>query len=800
MSGDNTQELSDQNQLIDYFLNTYKTAAILSSVEDLKISFCNPLAKNNYSFLNTNENNTNLKEIYPSLITDKVVELITKNEFDNTELKSEKFNLAIKKLIFEEKEYLLVTEVEIDNSFYLDNREFRTITENTADVVAKISIDGHFIYITPNCLLILGYNQNEMIGKSIHDFLHPDETEDLEEYQRTELRKNLTSSITLRFRKKDGKYLWIETKTKSLRNTETNKTEFLISILRDITEKKTEEEILNARLRLHKFADNNTLNALLQKTLEEAEKLTDSKIGFYHFVNQDQRTVQLQEWSVNTIEKFCERVYDDHAYDISKAGVWVDCFYTKAPVIHNNYNTLPHKKGMPAGHAAVIRMLTVPVKRKNKVAAILGVGNKESDYTDGDVKIISRLADLTWDIAEKKIAENKLAEQQKKIHGIFSIAPVGIAMAINGIIHEINDTACNMLGYNRNELLMKDSRILHCSDEEYNKIADNIYTNVKLTGSYSVESKLKKNDGSVLEVLLSYIPLDIDNFEKGIIFTAMDITERKDNERKLNNLLNEVLNSNTLIEKNLKEKNELIQLLAASEEKLKRSNSEKDKFFSIISHDLRSPFQGFIGMSQLLAEHFDLLSNQEIKDLSKELLSSASNLYKLLENLLEWSKMQRGSTEIKFTKNNLSHIVMEIVVLLKKNAAAKQQIINHNIPDDFIVCVDTNLITGILRNLLSNAIKFTDIGGEITISAKKSSTTEIQISVKDTGIGFSETELDNLFKLDKKVSKSGTMGELSTGLGLILCREYVTKLNGKIWVESELKKGTTFYFTVKTEL
>ncbi|MFH0735922.1 MAG: PAS domain S-box protein [bacterium] len=801
MSGNNMEQ-RNKDELLDFLLDNYQTSAFLCNPQNLNIISCNSTAKNKY-FLLENKTNKNINEIYPNSLFNEQQDNLLKQEVDHTEFVSGSVNILIKKLRFQEKDYLLIVENNTDNKqndnpFTNDNFDFKTIIDNMVDIVAKISITGLFIYISPNCFSILGYHQNELIGKSVYDFFHPDDIKELIEYGRIELRRNTISSKTIKVKKKGGKSLWIETKNKILRDEITGKAEHVISIIRDITEKKLEDEILNARLRLREFADNNSLNALLQKTLEEAEKLTDSKVGFFHFVNQDQKTVQLQEWSANTIDKFCERVYDEHAYDISKAGVWIDCFYTKAPVIHNNYSTLPHKKGMPKGHAQVVRMLTVPVKRKNKVVAVLGIGNKETDYNDDDVKITSLLADLTWDIAEKKIDENILREEQIKLQSIYYAAPIGIGISFNRVLLEINDTICKMVGYNKNELLMQNTKILYLTENEYNIVAEEIAAQFNKNGQCTLETQWKKKDGSVLEILINAIPLDPKNFNSAVTFTALDITGRKENERNLKNLLNEVLESNKQIENNLKEKNELIQMLATSEEKLKRSNSEKDKFFSIISHDLRSPFQGFIGISQLFAEHFELLSSVEIKELSKELLNSATNLYKLLENLLEWSKTQRGSIDFQFSHFNLKQIITEVVVLLKKNAREKQQIINYNIDEKLEIFVDVNLINGVLRNLLSNAIKFSNIGGEITIEAIMINNSEIQISIKDNGVGLTETEMENLFKLDKKTSKAGTMGEPSTGLGLILCKEYLTKLNGKIWVQSELNKGTTFYFSVKT--
>lgn len=150
------------------------------------------------------------------------------------------------------------------------------------------------------------------------------------------------------------------------------------------------------------------MDDLLEETLNEAEKLSGSAIGFYHFVEADQVTLTLQNWSTRTKAEFCRADGKGMHYGIDKAGVWVDCVHQRKPVIHNDYAALPHRKGMPKGHAVVIRELVVPVMQGGQVMAILGVGNKPGDYTSADVDIVSQLADLAWQIAVRKQAEEKV--------------------------------------------------------------------------------------------------------------------------------------------------------------------------------------------------------------------------------------------------------------------------------------------------------------------------------------------------------------------------------------------------------
>jgi diguanylate cyclase (GGDEF)-like protein len=180
---------------------------------------------------------------------------------------------------------------------------------------------------------------------------------------------------------------------------------------REIGERRRNEAIMAARLRLIAYAAGHTLVELLRTTLDEAEALTGSRIGFYHFMEPDQHALSLQAWSTNTIGNLCRAAPTDRHYPVDEAGVWADCIRTGQPLIHNDYASLPHRKGLPPGHAQVVRQLTVPVFRGGLIKAILGVGNKPENYTETDVGVVVALADLAWDIVESKLLQERLQRQ-----------------------------------------------------------------------------------------------------------------------------------------------------------------------------------------------------------------------------------------------------------------------------------------------------------------------------------------------------------------------------------------------------
>jgi len=236
--------------------------------------------------------------------------------------------------------------------------------------------------------------------------------------------------------------------------------------------------------------------------------------------------------------------------------------------------------------------------------------------------------------------------------------------------------------------------------------------------------------------------------------------------------------------------------LKASEEQLRELNATKDKFFSINAHDLRNPFSVVLGISEIMADKSVLFTMDEMRQNSELLYKTASSTYALLENLLEWSSLQRGICKLKIESISLEKFIKNLNESISEIALKKSITLVNNIPQDATILADPNMLHSILRNLLTNAIKFTSSGGSVTISAKMQSDNSFLFTVKDTGIGIPDSIMKNMFRIDINISRPGTSGEPSTGLGLILCKEFVEKHGGSIWVESEEGKGSTFSFTI----
>jgi PAS domain S-box-containing protein len=239
------------------------------------------------------------------------------------------------------------------------------------------------------------------------------------------------------------------------------------------------------------------------------------------------------------------------------------------------------------------------------------------------------------------------------------------------------------------------------------------------------------------------------------------------------------------------------QALIESKEQLKELNATKDKFFSIIAHDLKSPFNSMLGFSEILTENFDKYDSHKQKQFIGFINQELQGTYKLLENLLYWSRSQRGTIEFNPELINVNGLVNETIGLLRLSSQNKFIQLTNEVPLDINVTADRDMLLTIFRNSISNAIKFTPKNGEIRVNGKKDVDNQfIEISVSDNGVGIAKERQSSLFDIGENKSTKGTENENGTGLGLILCKEFVEKHNGHIEVESEVGVGTKFIFSI----
>ncbi len=528
---------------------------------------------------------------------------------------------------------------------YLDElkrseENFKLLVNNANEAIYVIQ-NRKIVFANRMSEKISGYTQSELIGTEITDIVNEFEVDNI--YARH--LKLLSGEI-----ESDSYTIPIITKDRVRRTLLVNavKIEYdgipaTLSLAADITARVQIQELSRSRLEIIEDSEGMPVKELIQKTIDEAERITDSRIGFFHFVNEDDRTITSQQWSTKTKEFYYLADSQEMHYPIEEADIRADCAREKKVKIYNEFDRQTNLKGLPKGHTALTRMLTVPVMRGGKAVAILGVGNKGIKYDEYDVTAVSHLADLAWDLTEKKISQEEL------------------------------------------------------------KISEN---------------------------------------------------------------------------------------------KLRKLNDEKDRFFSIIAHDLRSPFTAFLGITEIMSENIYNMTLQEIRQYLLRINSEASNLFNLLTNLLEWSMSQRNLKTVRKETINLRDIVKNSIEVMKENSERKEIKIDLSIPDDRTVYIDRSMFETVVRNLISNAIKYTKRGGSIRVFCSGSDNGYSEICVEDSGIGMDEETIQKVFNIAEKTKRKGTEGELSTGLGLPICKDLLEKNGGSISITSETDKGTKIFVTV----
>jgi len=371
------------------------------------------------------------------------------------------------------------------------------------------------------------------------------------------------------------------------------------------------------------------------------------------------------------------------------------------------------------------------------------------------------------DITERKLIEVSLINSEEKYRKIFNndIDAICIFDIETKKILDINDAYVRMYGYSRDEILKMTIHDISVEQEKSNNAVKQAATE----GDLMIPERLhRKKDGTVFQVELSAGAYMWKG--RNVMFAiARDITQRKQSEFIIN-----------------KQNAELSKL-----------NADKDRFISILAHDLKSPFNSILGFLNLLSKNIRKYDIDKIEKQISIVNGAAKTTFKLLEDILIWVKAQSEKIPFEPQKLNFTLILNDVADISKLNANNKNITINYTEAEEREVFADENMLKTILLNLISNAIKFTNTGGRIEICIEQNEKNSI-ITVSDNGKGIEPGILSKLFDITQKVSTVGTANEQGTGLGLLLCKEFVEKHNGKIWVESEVGKGSEFKLTLPT--
>ena len=540
------------------------------------------------------------------------------------------------------------------------------------------------------------------------------------------------------------------------------------------------DRLHQARTRILKESAFRTVDELMTMVIDEVELLTDSRIGFFHTLDGDGQTLTLQGWSTRTTRELCSITGKGLHYDLEQAGVWVDCVRERKGIIHNDYAALPHRKGLPEGHAPVTRELVVPVFREERIVAILGVGNKPSEYLDQDLDSGAKLADLLWDILERKWAEESLARSESKWRNILIRTPqVGVTLDAEGRLVFANEYFLRLTGWTAEEVLGRDWFETFIPEAERGVMGDVFRRNMAITQEipYSTyENDILDRLGERHSISWANVQtLDSMGRPTDVTCLGIDLTERKHAEA---------------------------QILRAKEE-AEAANRAKSEFLANMSHEIRTPLNGVVGMLQLL-QMTDL--DPEQREYGELALQSSTRLTRLLSDILDLARVEAGKMPVRSETFDLREAILQTLDLFSPTVAQSGVGLDRHIDPALpkLVVGDPVRLQQVLTNLIGNAFKFTSRGA-VTVEAyplpaRGQGLVRILFSVSDTGCGIPDDALGKLFKPFTQVSNGYSREFQGAGLGLSICKRLVELMGGNMAISSEVGVGTSMYFciTLKT--
>jgi PAS domain S-box-containing protein len=627
--------------------------------------------------------------------------------------------------------------------------EWQTTFDSINDMVSIQDRDYKIIRLNKAYADAVGMKMQDIIGRPCHQVVHNAASHILNcpHHRTIETKKAMTQEV---FEPRLGAYLEVSTSPIFDKAGEVIGS---VHIAKNISERKRAENLIRVRLSLVEFAAAHSLEELLQKTLDEVGALTESPIGFYHFVDKDQKTLSLQAWSTRTVNEFCKAEGLGMHYGIDKAGVWVDCVRQRQPVIHNDYYSLPHRKGFPEGHAPVVRELVVPIMRGGSIVAILGIGNKPTNYNEIDVEVVSYLADVAWEIAERMRAEGALRESEEKFKDLSEQLPQTIfEIDLEGRFIYANRYGLEFHGYTWDEITKEVNVIDLFVQEQRQRVTENMAKILRGEEYDNHEYSVLRKDGSTYPALMDSNAIVKNGQPVGIRGIIVDITERK------------------------------------------KVEQMKSDFVSFISHQLRTPVAGLMAYIDNMLEGITGELNDKQSEYLSEMRGVCARGNQLIADLLNISRIERGVISVNIQPTYLRDKVEIAIREYKTSIEEKGLALNiKEIDQDVSVLADGDKLAEVLKNVLHNAYKFTKAG---SISIEISSEGNLGIvKVKDTGIGMTEMVMRDLFKKERVFGGAIATGG-GAGLGLYIAKGFMKIQGGDITVESAMGRGSTFIISL----
>lgn len=654
-----------------------------------------------------------------------------------------------------------------------DRANLSAIVESSDDAI--ISKDTHGVIQSWNrgAERLYGYGAPEMIGSPFDILIPPELAAEESKLLAKIWRRDIVENYETERVAKDGRRIPVSLSLSPIYDS-AGAIAGASSIARDITLRRQENAIQQARLRLLEFSASHGLDELLQQTLDEVCAITGSTVGFYHLVAANQQALVLHAWSTRTVKEFCTAEGKGSHYDLASAGVWADCIRQRTAVIYNDYAALSERRGLPPGHAPVERLLSVPIFRNDLIVAVLGVGNKATDYTAADQALVTFMADVAWELADRKLTEGLMHASETRYRRLFEAARDGILIldAETGMVVDVNPFMVELLGLSREAFLGRAVWELgFLKDIVANR--DN-FAELQLKEYVRYEDlALESHDGGRHEVeFVSNVYL-VDG-RKVIQCNIRDISERVRAQKEIHQL-------NVTLERRVAERT------AA----LDASNTELEAFSYSVSHDLRAPLRSIDGFSRIVMDDYHDKLDADGRDHLTRIRAAAKQMGRLIDDLLKLARVSRAALHRE--RVDLSALARAVVAELRQSEPGR--VVDVVVQGDLMARGDPTLLRVALDNLLGNAWKFTGKrdAAHIVFGAQQQDG-ETTYFVRDDGAGYDPTYADKLFGAFQRLHSTAEFS--GTGIGLATVQRIIRRHGGRIWAEGQVNLGATFFFTL----
>jgi PAS domain S-box-containing protein len=652
-------------------------------------------------------------------------------------------------------------------------KQFFDLFENSTDAIFTHDLDTRMTSCNRATELLTGFTRDEILTKKISDLLTSESLQRATEMSNLELQGHAGTTYEIELVAKDGRRIPVEISSRLIEKE--GKVVGIQGAARDIRERRKAEEALRldearleALLKLSQMTESST-QQIADFALEQGILLTKSKYGLLALANEDGSGLTVRSCSRAAMEE-CALDEKQRSHPMPNVGLWGEAVRQRKPIIVNDYSASnSFQQGCPQGHIEILRFLCIPVLEHETVVAVAGVANKDEEYDEPDVRQLTLLMDGMRKLIQQKRAEEAVRSSEQRYRLLFQRNMAGVyRTTLDGRIIDCNKSFAQILGYSSPaEMLWHRAQDFYADPGGHDAFISRVKEH-NAVASYEV--CLRRKDGSRTWVLASSSLVETNNgAPPEMEGTLIDITERKRAEEEWRQ----------------------------AKEAAEAANRAKSEFLANVSHEIRTPLNGVVGMTELA---LDTSLNPEQREYLEAIKSSADSLLRVINDLLDFSKIEAHKLDIDSVEFRLRDTLGEALKPLAVHAQQKGLElcleVSPAVPE--ILQGDPGRLRQVLLDLLSNATKFTE-QGEVVLTVEKQSEDLANIclhfSVRDTGIGIPPEKRQVVFEPFAQADGSTKRRFNGTGLGLTICAGLVEMMGGKIWLESEVGKGSTFHFT-----